>query len=98
MELIEITPEKDKWITQKSLYEYDIKLGSLFAVIDEDLDAIYYYEIDGYTTELPDECETWEEAEDVFLEVMFDHFSDEESYYNSLKLACDELIKERSEC
>lgn len=97
MELKEIIPEKDKWITQKVLYGYDIRLASLFVEADENLKPIYYYEINGYIEELPDECETFKEAEDVFLEVMFDHFSDEESYYNSLKLACDELIQERSD-
>lgn len=94
-----IPPEQDEWITQKVLYGYygSVRLGSLFVIIGEDSSPIYGYEIDGQIDELPDTeyCETWDDAESVFLEVMFDHFSDQESYYNELKRMCNELIKER---
>lgn len=100
MELKEITPENKDWITQKALYAYEtIRVGSLIVenvYEDEKFKPIYYYEIDGRVEELPDECKSWEEAEDVFLEVMFNHFEDEEHYYNDLKLMCDELMRERS--
>lgn len=98
LELKEITPEQDEWITQKVLYGYygSIRLGSLFAEIGEDSKPIYSYEIDGQIEWLPDsDCyETWEDAERVFLDVMFDYFDDQESYYNELKHMCNELIRE----
>lgn len=94
-----IPPEQDEWIAQKVLYGYygSVRLGSLFVVMGENSEPIYGYEIDGQIDELPDTeyCETWDDAESVFLEVMFDHFSDQESYYNELKRMCNELIKER---
>lgn len=99
LELKDITPEQDEWITQKVLYGYygSIRLGSLFVIMSTDLNPIYGYEFDGQIYELPDQdyCETWEDAERIFLEVMFDHFCDQESYYNELKHMCKELIKER---
>lgn len=98
LELKEITPEQDEWITQKVLYGYygSIRLGSLFVIMGEDLSPIYGYEIDGQIEELPDSdlCETWEDAEQVFLNVMFDYFDDQESYYNELKHMCNKLIRE----
>lgn len=98
MEFKEIIPEDENWITQKVLYAYygTIRLGSLIAVMGKNNNAIYGYEINGYTKPLPDNCKTWKEAEDVFLEVMYDHFDDEESYYNDLKHMCNELIQERN--
>ena len=101
LEFKEIAPEQNHWITQKVLYGYygSIRLGSLFAEIGEDLKPIYSYEIDGQIEFLPDSdlCETWEDAERVFLDVMFDYFDDQESYYNELKYMCNQLIKEKSQ-
>ena len=98
MELKEITPENKNWITQKVLYAYEtVRVGSMSVenvYEDEEFKPIYYYEIDGRIEELPDECKTWEEAERTFLQVMFDHFEDEERYYNDLKMMCDELLYE----
>lgn len=99
LELKEMIPtERDEWITQKVMYGYYglIRLGSLFVVMDEDSEPIYGYEVDGQVYELPDTeyCETWDDAESIFLEVMFDHFSDQASYYSELKRMCNELIKE----
>jgi hypothetical protein len=99
LEFKEITPEQDDWITQKVLYGYygSIRLGSLFVIMRENLSPTYGYEIDGQIEDLPDSdlCETWEDAERVFLDVMFDYLDDQESYYNELKHMCNELIKER---
>lgn len=96
MEIREITPEREEWITQKVLYAYDnIRLGSMFVQKEEndgEISAVYGYEIDGNIEEMPDEYDSWDEAEQAFLEYMRDHFEDEESYYNSLKNMCKELI------
>jgi hypothetical protein len=97
MEFKEIIPEDENWITQKALYVFEnIRLGSLIAAMDEDGSVIYGYEINGYAELLPDECKTWEEAEIVFLDLMYDYFYDQEHYYNDLKLMCNELIQERN--
>lgn len=99
LEFKEIAPEQDDWITQKVLYGYygSIRLGSLFVVMDESSTPIYCYEIDGQIEELPDSdyCEKWQDAERVFLEVMFDYFDDQESYYNELKHMCNQLVRDR---
>lgn len=96
LEFKEITPEQDDWLKQEVLYGFygSIRLGSLF--IDSDFD--YHYEINGQIELLEDlgVCKTWEDARLVFLDAMFDYFSGEESYYNTLKHMCDELIKEHT--
>ena len=95
-----IPPEREEWITQRALYAYDgsIRVGSIFAqkeVNNGEINAIYGYEIDGSIEEMPDDYDSWEEAEKVFLEYMYDHFEDEEHYFNSLKKMGKELIHQR---
>lgn len=99
LEFKKIIPEQDDWVIQKVLYGYygSHRLGSLFVIANKDLSPTYGYEIDGQIEDLPDQdfCETWEDAEKVFLDVMFDYLDDQENYYNELKHMCNELIKER---
>ena len=96
MEFKDIKPLNPYWTRQKALYVLspNIKYGSLISVIDAFGDTVYCYEIEGYIDDLPDECDTWEEAEKVFLDIMFDYFDEQEGHYNNLKHMCNELIKE----
>lgn len=96
MELIEVHPEKDAWITQKVLCAYEThRIATLFVESDENLNPVYGYKfLDGSEQELLDEdcIESWEDAEKVFLEIVYDLLGDEENYYNDLKNMCKELI------
>lgn len=96
MELIEVTPEKEIWITQKVLYAYEThRIATLFVEPDENLNPIYGYKfLEGSEEEFPDadHIESWEDAEKVFLEIVCDLLGDEGNYYNNLKDMCRELI------
>ena len=98
MKLVEVTPEKDIWITQKILYAYEThRVAALFVETDENLNPVYGYQfLDGSVEELPDSdyIKNWEDAEKVFLEVVCDLLGDEERYYNSLKDMCKELVRQ----
>ena len=98
LEFIDITPDNYRWINQKALYAFDksTRLGSLMVTLDEDDNAAYRYEINGLIDELPCDCKTWKEAEDVFLEVMLDYFNNQESYYHDLRYMCNDLIQSRN--
>ena len=98
MEFKDIKPQNPYWTRQKAIYGFhsSVKFGSLISGIDAFGNTAYCYEIEGYIADLPDECKTWEEAESVFLEIMFDYFDEQEGYYNNLKHICDKLIQERN--
>lgn len=45
MKLIEVTPEKETWITQKVLYAYDTdRIATLFVICDDEMKAVYGYQ------------------------------------------------------
>lgn len=95
MKLVEVTPEKESWITQKVLYAYGIdRIATLFVICDDEMKAVYGYQfLDRDIQELDnDNINSWEDAEKVFLEIIADLLGDEESYYNNLKYMCKELI------
>ena len=94
MKLIEVTPEKETWITQKVLYAYDTdRIATLFVICDDEMKAVYGYQfLDRGIQELDDDnINSWEDAEKVFLEIIADLLGDEERYYNDLKYMCEEL-------
>lgn len=95
MKLVEISPEKENWITQKVLYAYDTeRIATLFVVCDDEMNAVYGYQfLDRDVQKLDDDdIHSWNDAERVFLEITVDLLADEESYYNELKNMCKELI------
>ena len=95
MKLIEVTPEKETWITQKVLYAYDTdRIATLFVICDDEMKAVYGYQfLDRGIQELDDDnINSWEDAEKLFLEIIADLLGDEERYYNDLKYMCEELI------
>lgn len=96
MKLVEVTPEKENWITQKVLYAYDTyRIATLFVECDDEMNAVYGYQfLDREAQELyDDDIHSWNDAERIFLEITADLLADEESYYNEIKRMCKELIK-----
>lgn len=96
MKLVEVTPEKENWITQKVLYAYDDidRIATLFVICDNEMKAVYGYQFLNRSIQELDEdnINSWKDAEKVFLEIIANLLGDEERYYNDLKYMCEELI------
>lgn len=95
MRLVEVTPEKENWITQKVLYAYGTeRIATLFVECDDEMNAVYGYQfLDRGVQELDDDdIHSWNDAERIFLEITADLLADEERYYADVKNMCKELI------